>query len=105
MSGGFDDKLSFYKTSYEIKIIKIQSWFRGILLRLKTMPLIMYKIRKYICSSSFEFSTDNKDGRINSCVDEENIIKLLVKKFGVNIKVAKIRMIYLYLIICMDGFQ
>jgi len=29
----------------ETKIIKIQKWFRGCILRLKQLPLIMYKIK------------------------------------------------------------
>ena len=31
----------------ESKIIKIQKWFRGCILRLKQLPLIMYKINEY----------------------------------------------------------
>jgi hypothetical protein len=31
-----------------INIIKIQKWFRGCILRLKQLPLIMYKIKKYL---------------------------------------------------------
>ena len=51
------------------KIIKIQKWFRGYILRLKQLPLIMYKIKKYLKSQAFQFSTQNEDGRINSCID------------------------------------
>ena len=78
----------------ESKIIKIQKWFRGCILRLKQMPLIMYKIKKYLEIQSFQFSTNNEDGRINSCMDEDEIIKLLIKKFGEKIKKPKIRMWY-----------
>ena len=78
----------------ETKIIKIQKWFRGGVLRLKQLPLIMYKIKKYLKSQSFDFSTQNEDGRINSCIDEDEVIKLLVRKFGEKIKKPKIRMWY-----------
>jgi hypothetical protein len=44
------------------------------------MPLIMYKIKNYLKLISFNFSNKNEDGRINSCIDEEEVIKLLIKK-------------------------
>lgn len=71
---------------YETKIIKIQKWFRGCVFRLKQLPLIMYKIQTYLKSQSFQFSSQNDDGRINSCFDEDNIIKLLIQEFGEKIK-------------------
>ena len=64
------------------EIIKIQKWFRGYVLRLKQLPLIMYIIKKYLESQAFRFSTQNEDGRINSCLDETNVIEMLIKKFG-----------------------
>ena len=71
--------------------IKIQKWFRGCMLRLKRLPLIMYKIQKYLLSQSFQFSEQNDDGRINSCIDEPAIIKLLFEKFVNKIKKPKER--------------
>lgn len=76
------------------KIIKIQKWFRGCILRLKQLPLIMYKIKKYLELQTFKFSTQNEDGRINSCSDENEIINLLIENFGEKIKKPKIRMWY-----------
>lgn len=78
----------------ESKIIRIQKWFRGCILRLKQLPLIMYKIKKYLKLQAFQFSTQNEDGRINSCVDEDGVITLLVEEFGEKIKKPKIRMWY-----------
>ncbi len=78
----------------ETKIIKIQKWFRGTSFRLKKLPLIMYKIQKHLESQAFQFSNQNEDGRINSCIDEDHVIKLLVEKFGEKIKKPKIRMWY-----------
>jgi hypothetical protein len=55
----------------------------------------MYKIQKYLKSQAIQFSTQNKDGRINSCIDEDEVIKLLIEKFGEKIKKPKnIRMWY-----------
>ena len=62
-------------------IIKIQKWFRGCILRLKQLPLIMYKIKKYLKLKAFKFSIQNEDGRVNSSIDEDNIIKLLIEKY------------------------
>ena len=75
----------------ESKIIKIQKWFRGCILRLKHLPLIMYKIKDYLKLRAFQFSTQNEDGRINSCIDENEAIKLLIEKFGEKIKKPKKR--------------
>ena len=78
----------------ETKIIKIQKWFRGCILRVKQLPLVMYKIRKYLKLQTFQFSTQNEDGRINSYIDEDKVITLLIEKFGKKIKKPKIRMWY-----------
>jgi hypothetical protein len=83
-----------YSSIDECKIIKIQKWFRGCIFRLKQLPLIMYIIQKYLKIQAFKFSTQNEDGRINSCIDEEEVIKLLIEKFGEKIKKPKIRMWY-----------
>ena len=74
----------------ETKVIEIQKWYRECVLRLKQLPLIMYKIEKYLKSQLlFKFSTQNEDGRINSCIDEVEVIKLLIDKFGKKIKKSK----------------
>ena len=75
-------------------IIKIQKCFRGWNLRLKQLPLLMYQIQKYLKLQAFQCSTQNEDGRINSCFDEEEVIKLLVEKFGNKIRKPGIRMWY-----------
>jgi hypothetical protein len=76
------------------KIIKIQKWYRGSILRLKRLPLIMYKIKKYLKLQTFKFSNQTEYGRINSCIDEAEIIKLIIEKFGEKIKKPKMRMWY-----------
>jgi len=76
------------------KAIKIQKLFRGCILRLKRLPLIMYKIQQYLKLQAFGFSTQNEDGRINSCLDESKVIEMLIEKFGERIKKTKCRMWY-----------
>jgi len=76
------------------KIIRIQKWYRGCILRLKNLPLIMYQIKKYLLSQTILFSKQNQDGRINSSIDEDNITNLLIQKFKNRIVKPKIRMWY-----------
>jgi len=74
-------------------IVKIQARIRGFLVRIHRLPLILYRIQYYLSKCTIQFSTQTEDGRINSCVDEDEIIKLLLDKFGrTHIKKPKIRM-------------
>jgi len=75
-------------------IIKIQKWVRGSLVRLKRLPLIMYMIQRHLKLHAILFATQYEAGRINSCMDEENVIQSLVEKFGEKIKKPKMRMWY-----------
>ena len=75
-------------------IIKIQKWYRGNIVRLKRLPIIIYLIQKYLQSIIINISVDNEDGRINSSIDENTIINLLIDKYNVKIKKAKMRMWY-----------
>lgn len=75
-------------------IIKIQKWYRGTIFRLKRLPQILYYIQNHLQLCMYNCSTQTDDGRINSCIDEEKIIDLLIEKFSVNIKRTKIRMWY-----------
>jgi hypothetical protein len=79
----------------DASIIKIQKMVRGFLCRIKRLPLFLYIIRKYLSSILYSFSISTDDGRINSFIDENNIIKILYDKYGENrIKIPKIRMWY-----------
>jgi len=78
----------------ESKIIKIQKWYRGSIYRLKRLPLILYTIQYFLQLQSFQFSSLNEDGRLNSCLDEDEIIKILIDQFKDKIKKPKIRMWY-----------
>ena len=81
-------------TKANISAAKIQSWFRGCIFRIKRLPLMMYRIQNYLKIQAFIFSNQNDDGRINSCNDEDEVIKLLVAKFDQKIRKPKIRMWY-----------
>jgi hypothetical protein len=85
--------LSVNETETKI-IITIQKWYRGCIIRLKILPLIMYKIQKYLKYQEFDFVNENEDGRVNSSNDEDKIIKLLINNFGEKIKKPQIRMWY-----------
>lgn len=75
-------------------IIKIQSIIRGFLFRIKRLPLVLYIIRKYLQDNNIKLITKNKDGRINSSLDEDMIIDLLNKRYSRIIKIPNIRMWY-----------
>ena len=80
--------------SKNLSSIKIQKTFRGCMFRRKRLPLMMYKIQHFLESQGIQFSTHNEDGRINSCMDEGVVVRLLIEKFGERIKHPKIRMWY-----------
>jgi hypothetical protein len=77
-----------------LEATKIQRWFRGCIYRIKHLPLILFKIKKHLLSQIFQFSIQNKDGRINSSIDEDGLIEILIEKFGERIKKPKFRMWY-----------
>jgi hypothetical protein len=78
----------------EKHIITIQKWFRGNIYRLNHLPLILYKIRNYLLLQKLLLSNKHEDGRINSSIDENIIIDIIIKEFGDRIKKPKIRMWY-----------
>ena len=85
----------FFRLTINTKnIIKIQKWFRGSIIRLKQLPLIILQIQKYLKTVNFIFSKTNEDGRINSCLDEDEIIKKISEKYINKIKKPNIRMWY-----------
>ena len=82
-----------YKNS-EYYIIKIQKCFRGYIVRILRLPLILYKIQKYLQICEINLSKISDDGRINSSIDENIKNKLLVKKYNEKIIMPKIRSWY-----------
>ena len=86
--------LSLKTTNKTNSIIIIQKWFRGWCVRKRILPFILYKVQKYLKSKKYVFSNQNNDGRINSSLDEDEIIKLLMEKFNNVIKIPKTRMWY-----------
>lgn len=72
--------------------VAIQSWYRGASLRLNRLPMVVYLAQKYLVDSAFVFSNETRDGRTNSCIDEDGIIALLAAKFGDRLRVSNSRM-------------
>jgi len=81
-----ENKFKFYKPEDEKSVIKIQSWFRGNILRNKRLPLIMYIAQKFLKDYDFTCSTQTTDGRVNSCLDEDFVIDLLIKKYKTRVQ-------------------
>jgi len=63
-------------------IITIQKHFRAFRIRTSRMPVVMYKIKECLIKDPLPICSIKKDGRKNSCNDEDTIIDILVKKFG-----------------------
>lgn len=78
----------------ESSVIKIQKLARGYICRKNRLPNIMYSMRNYLKSCNIIINNTNKDGRINSCCDEDTIINLLSKKYVNKIKIPNARMWY-----------
>lgn len=87
------DKLSI-DDNVSKSAIKIQRLFRGHSLRSKRLPNILYAIKQYLIARPLKCSTQNKDGRLNSCLDEDTIIESLIDQFPNRIRRPKIRMWY-----------
>ncbi len=76
-------------------VLKIQKLYRGYATRVRRMPNIMYKIKRFLKNESFKFSDQTNDGRVNSSLDEDGITEKLVNHFGNElIKKTKCRMWY-----------
>ena len=68
----------------EKHIITIQKWFRGNIYRLNNLPLILYIIRNYLLLQKLLLSNKHEDGRINSSIDENIIIDIIIKEFTIS---------------------
>ncbi len=76
----------------EESAVKIQKVLKGFILRIKRIPLILLYIQDLLTKANFQFSKESDDGRINSCKDEDEIIKILTEKYPTRIRKPKSRM-------------
>jgi len=76
------------------KMGKCQANIRGYLCRRKRLPNILYSIQNFLKIQTIKFCEKTDDGRINSCMDETSVIKLLLIKYGDRIQKPDIRMWY-----------
>lgn len=74
--------------------ITIQKYYRGYKTRYARLPLILYQIQNHLVNTNISFFKNNDDGRINSCMDEMEIISVLRTKFNKRIQIPKCRMWY-----------
>lgn len=61
-----------------MSIIKLQSLIRGYNYRKNNLPNSIKLIHLYLENNELSCSTKTNDGRTNSCIDEENIINILM---------------------------
>lgn len=84
----------FDKISLNKSIVVIQSLWRGYKVRSTQMPLILRFIQSQLRSINMKCSSEFDDGRINSCKDELEVIRLIQSKYPNRIEVPKMRMWY-----------
>lgn len=89
------------ETFSESAAIKIQSWWRGTIYRRKSLPNVLVAIKQHLEKNLVTLVQAHGDGRINSGLDEEVIIKSLTKKFGAS-RVIKARERWWYDILVID---
>lgn len=85
------DKIKLKDKNLNISAVKIQKIYRGYIYRLKHLPLILYVFQNYLKNKIVKLINKSKDGRINSVLDEDEIIDLLEKKYKKYIKRPKER--------------
>jgi len=94
----FSDSLSLDKMKKNVdfinKIIKFQSIIRGTMYRKKNLPIILLIIQKILQQQNIKLSNITDDGRINSSIDENNIIKIIKEKIPNRISKPQKRMWY-----------
>jgi hypothetical protein len=70
---------------------QIQKVWNGYIYRKTHIPNSLQSIGRFLNSIKIKCASDNSDGRINSCFDEDTCVKLLRKKYGNRIKIPKKR--------------
>lgn len=75
-------------------ISHIQSLVKGNIYRKHNLPNSLLTIQKTLQNHNITLSKTSADGRINSCLDEDEIVKILLKEFPDRIHKPKSRMWY-----------
>lgn len=77
---------------------KFKAIITGFISRKKRLPNVIYVIQQYLNKNKIQFCKKCDDGRTNSCLDEEQILPILEKKFGDRYHKPPSRMWYDFLI-------
>lgn len=75
-------------------IVLVQKLWRGYRVRSRNLPIVLQVVRRYLISCNVNTSDTFDDGRCNSIVDEQNIIRKLQDKFEERMVVPRARMWY-----------
>ena len=82
---------NYYKDDLK-KITKIQAMIRGINYRNKSLPNSVQTIKHILQKSTINLCKTSNDGRVNSCIDENKIIEILLEELPNRIKEQQSRM-------------
>lgn len=77
---------------------KFKAIITGFISRKKRLPNVIYVIQQYLNKNKIQFCKKCDDGRTNSCLDEEQILPILEKKFRDRYHKPPSRMWYDFLI-------
>lgn len=82
------------KNRFEIAITKAQAIWKGKLFRKKRLPNCLFTIQKILQEHNIKLCETSDDGRVNSCMDEVEIIRILLEKIPNRIFIPSVRMWY-----------
>jgi hypothetical protein len=78
----------------ETAINRLSAMRKGKLLRRNNLPNSLLTIKNILQKRTFKLCETSDDGRINSCMDEDEIIRILLEEIPNRIKKPKVRMWY-----------
>jgi len=88
------NKIDEHYTSFETEITKVQAIIRGKLFRKKRLPNSLFTIQKILQKRNIKLCKTSNDGRVNSCMDEDEIIQILTEEIPHRIYKPDVRMWY-----------
>ena len=88
------NKIDEHYTSFETEITKVQAIIRGKLFRKKRLPNSLFTIQKILQKRNIKLCKTSDDGRVNSCMDEDEIIQILTEEIPHRIYKPDVRMWY-----------
>ena len=100
ISDEFDERTNEYTNTcmdseiMETSMTQVSAILKGKLFRKNNLPNSLSTIKKILQKRTINLCETSDDGRINSCMDEDEIIRILLEEIPNRIKKPKLRMWY-----------